>query len=189
VAQEPRALRWPPEIEQELEQSVGVSRKLLDSLESDDDWTFLIKMHGILEAGLNHLLLTRLSNPDLSRIVAFLPTNDQRTGKLAFIKAYKLLSEEACLFVRVLSEVRNRAVHDVKNFDLNLVEYVRQLDANQRENWQIAMTSWDKNKPILASIKRVTLTHPRVAILNSCMSIMFECLINVVGEGWHSKRQ
>jgi len=152
VAQEPRALRWPPEIEQELEQSVGVSRKLLDSLESDDDWTFLIKMHGILEAGLNHLLLTRLSNPDLSRIVAFLPTNDQRTGKLAFIKAYKLLSEEACLFVRVLSEVRNRAVHDVKNFDLNLVEYVRQLDANQRENWQIAMTSWDKNKPILASI-------------------------------------
>src|ERR1017187_2911197 len=107
-----------------LNESVGISSKLLASLDNDDDWTFIIKMHGILEAGLNHLILSRLHEPNMVDVVSHLETNDRRSGKIAFIKAYNLLSDDACLFVRMLSEVRNRAVHDIKNFDLNLRTYL-----------------------------------------------------------------
>jgi hypothetical protein len=75
-------------------------------------------MHGFVEAAVSHLLLTRLNNPALAKIIPKLETNNARTGKLAFVKAYKLLSDDACLFVNVLSEVRNRAVHDIKHFDI-----------------------------------------------------------------------
>jgi hypothetical protein len=89
-----------------LEKSVGIPRSLFASLDTDDDWTFVIKMHGVLEAGLNHLLLTRLfssENPDkLSRLVAQLDTSDPRKGKLAFIKAYDLLPPDN-LFVYTTS--------------------------------------------------------------------------------------
>jgi hypothetical protein len=154
-----------------LNESVGISRALLDSLDKDDDWTFIIKMHGILEAALNHLILGRLHEPKLADIVSHLETNDRRTGKIAFIKAYDLLPSRACLFVRMLSEVRNRAVHDVKNFDLDLIKYLQGLNKEQRNNWKIALTSWSFSTPTQSTLD-FSLTVPRNAIYNSCMTIM-----------------
>jgi hypothetical protein len=154
-----------------LNESVGISSKLLASLDNDDDWTFIIKMHGILEAGLNHLILSRLHEPNMVDVVSHLETNDRRSGKIAFIKAYNLLSDDACLFVRMLSEVRNRAVHDIKNFDLNLRTYLDSLDPQQQKNWKIALTSWSTS-PLSQDLLNFALMFPRRAIYDSCMMIM-----------------
>ena len=48
-----------------LSESVGISRDLIRSLDQDNDWAFVIKMHAILEVGLNHLLITHFGNPGL----------------------------------------------------------------------------------------------------------------------------
>ena len=103
---------------------LGLTHSPLRSLENDDDWTFVIKMYAIVEAALNHLLMVCLNDPKLSEITAKLPTNDQRKGKMAFIKAYHLLSEDSCLFVRLFSDIRNSAVHDAKSFNLDLTKSV-----------------------------------------------------------------
>ena len=136
----------------------GISPKLLASLDTDDDWTFVIKMHGILETALNHLILNRLQImhpvPKLVDVISHLETNDRRTGKIAFIKVYDLLPGDACLFVRMLSEVRNRAVHDIKNFDLDLVKYLQGLNKEQKQNWKLALTSWMVTRPIKANSAR-----------------------------------
>lgn len=160
-------------------ETAGISKKLLDSLDTDDDWTFVIKVHGILETALNHLILNRLQImhpvPKLVDIISRLETNDRRTGKIAFIKAYDLLPDEACLFVRMLSEVRNRAVHDIKNFDLDLVKYLKGLNKEQKQNWRIALTSWSFTRPVPQNLLDFSLTVPRNAIHNSCMMIMIRC--------------
>src|ERR1700731_1022816 len=117
----PLPLQLPEKLEHWVTKTVGISRQLLASLDHDDDWTFVIKMHGILEAVLNHLLLSRFDNPALADIISKLETNNERTGKIAFINACDLLPENARGFIRLFSQLRNRAVHDVKNFDLNLV--------------------------------------------------------------------
>ena len=159
-----------------LYETAGISKKLLDSLDRDDDWTFVIKMHGILETALNHLILNRLSLPTvvpkMADVISRLETNDRRTGKIAFIKAYDLLPDEACLFVRMLSEVRNRAVHDIKNFDLDLVKYLEGLNKEQKQNWKIGLTSWSFTRPVPQNLLDFSLTVPRNAIYNSCMMIM-----------------
>ena len=160
-----------PDLEKWLQDNVGISRSLLDSLDADDDWTFVIKMHGILEAALNHLLLVRLDNPTLARTISRLETSNARTGKLAFIKAYGLLKDNACLFVQTLSEIRNRAVHDVKNFDLKLRNYLASLDSQQLKKWKTAMGSWIVGTPS-ELLLNFSVSHPRQAIFNCCMMII-----------------
>jgi hypothetical protein len=49
---------------------LGLALSPSRTLETDDDWTFVIKMHAIVEAALNHLLIVRLNDPKLSEIVA-----------------------------------------------------------------------------------------------------------------------
>lgn len=156
--------------------SVGISADLLNSLETDDDWTFVIKTHGILEAGLNHLLLTKFGNPKLGETVSRLETNNARTGKIAFIKAFNLLSPEALLFVRLLSEVRNRAVHDVKHFNLKLETYLESLNKEQRDNWKTALTSWVVSRPIPEGVRDLAIKQARNGIYNSCMMIIIRSL-------------
>lgn len=160
-----------------LSSEVGISTALLMSLKSDDDWTFVIKMHGMLEAGLNHILLTQLGKVEgMQNIVSKLETSNARTGKLAFIKAYKLLSRDECLFVQLLSEVRNRTVHDIKNFDLDLKKYLQSLDSKQLKNWKVALTSWVVDPPSSEAVRKVAIANPRAGIHNSCMMILIRCL-------------
>ena len=44
---------------------LGLTESPLRSLENDDDWTFVIKMHAVVEAALNHLLMVRVNDPKL----------------------------------------------------------------------------------------------------------------------------
>src|SRR4051794_27585919 len=92
-----------PSFENWLTKNLGLTHSPLRSLESDDDWSFVIKMHALVEAGLNHLLLVQMNNPKLAEVIPKLPTR-HRAGKMAFIRAYDLLTDDCCLFVQLLSD-------------------------------------------------------------------------------------
>lgn len=163
---------------------LGLAQSPLRSLETDDDWTFVIKMHAIVEAALNHLLIVRLNDPKLSEIVAKLPTNDQRKGKMALIKTYGLLSENCRLFVRLFSDIRNTAVHDAKSFNLDLTKYVAALEDKEKPKWKRAFSCWwvpfpDPQHPAAAQHEAAGRYHfekalddPRLSIFQSCTHIL-----------------
>jgi hypothetical protein len=155
-----------------LHESAGVTTNLLDSLMNDDDWTFVVKIHAMIEVGLNHLIIAHLEQPSLNDVVARLETNNPRAGKLAFVKACGLLHEDGILLVRLLSEVRNRAVHGIENFDLNLAGYFRDLDVNQQKNWRRALTWW-MTEPLEKSVSlNKEFTQPRELIRVAGMAIL-----------------
>jgi hypothetical protein len=174
-----------PLFEDWITRRLGLTQSPLHSLASDDDWTFVIKMHALIEAALNHLLMVRLNDPKLSEIVAKLPTNDEKKGKLAFIKTYDLLREDCRLFVRLFSKIRNNAVHDVKSFDLNLTKYVAAVEDKEKPNWKRAFSSWwvpgfpDPEHPTVAQHEEAGRYHfetalddPRLSIFQSCIHIL-----------------
>jgi hypothetical protein len=112
-------------------------------------------------------------------IIGKLATNDQRKGKMAFIKAYDLLPENSCLFVRLLSKIRNTAVHNAKSFDLDLTKYVAELVPKKaRDEWKKAFSSWWVPFPDPqheAAGKREfesALDNPRHSIFSSCIFIL-----------------
>ena len=154
-----------------LAESVGISRELRNSLHADDDWTFVIKLHAMVEAALSHLILSRLNEPKLAKIISRLDTNDKRKGKIAFIKAYELLPDNALLFVRKLSDLRNIAIHGIKGFGLDIATYLRDAKEEERANWGIAIGSYAE-KPLTKAQIELALQNPRLTLYACCLAIM-----------------
>jgi hypothetical protein len=123
-----------------LNETIGISETFHEGLRDDDDWTFIIKLHAMIEAGLNHLLNHHFDNPLLAATFARLETSDKRTGKIAFVQACDLLPQPCVRFIRALSEVRNLLVHDVRNFGFDLSAHETGMDSNQRRVWREAIT-------------------------------------------------
>ncbi len=180
---------------------LGLTHSPLRSLENEDDWTFVIKMYAVVEAALNHLLMVRLNDPKLSEIIAKLPTNDQRRGKMALVKAYRLLSEDSCLFVRLFSEIRNIAVHDAKSFNLDLTKYVAALEDNEKPKWKKALSSWwvpfpDPQHEAAAQHEaygrhhfETALDNPRYSIFSSCIHILAQAHVQELNAERRKKQQ
>jgi hypothetical protein len=80
-----------------------------------NDWILIIKLHAMIETGLNAALVSRFGTPELSRVVAKLDTSNPATGKVAFAKALKILPKHSVTFIQKLSELRNLCVHDTRN--------------------------------------------------------------------------
>ena len=84
------------ELSKHLRVEFGLPLSPIESLKNDDDWAFVIKMHGLVEATVNEALAKRFNDPNLSEVVRHLPLANDRSGKLAFIKAFNLLPNDAC---------------------------------------------------------------------------------------------
>lgn len=131
-----------------------------------DDWTFVIKMHALVEAALNHLLITHFESPDLNEVVPLVPV-DASLGKLTLIKAFKLLSPEACMFVDALSSLRNKATRDIRHFDFDLRQYVKGLKDKKREQWRTGMTCWIRSSHTPTEYERdMSVKFPRHAVFS-----------------------
>lgn len=119
-----------------LSESLGVSPEFFERLQSDDDWAFIIKLHALLEAALNHLLTKHFGDDRLLGVISNLDNTDGKRGKMAFVSALNLIPKEYRLFIRQLSEIRNAIVHDVKNLGFDLKNHVENFASDQKKNWK-----------------------------------------------------
>ena len=61
--------------------------------------------------------------------------SNKSTGKAAFVNALELLEKPERRFISSLSELRNKLVHDVRNVNFNLAEYVERMEKKQQEDF------------------------------------------------------
>jgi len=111
---------------------LGLPEGFYDGLLEEDDWSFVIKVHALVEAVVTHLIVVHLGERELGRIFAVIELSDTRKGKWAFVKALGLLQEGELRFIRRLSELRNELVHDIQNVGFRFDRYLGALDENQR---------------------------------------------------------
>ncbi|AYD02694.1 hypothetical protein [Neorhizobium sp. NCHU2750] len=111
---------------------MGLDLKFVYDLSDGEDWGFILKCLSILEAAMGEVILDRCFNNkyalprdenELSKIVAKMSL-EGGTGKLAFLRAFSLLSKETVTFVRTLNSVRNRYAHDIRLNTMRLEEVV-----------------------------------------------------------------
>jgi hypothetical protein len=112
----------------------SLPKKLMDGLVDSDDWSLIIKLHGIIESALNQLVTSAIGDDRVLKIVMRLDTSDKTRGKMAFVKEMELLPKEARVFISKLSELRNNLVHDVSKFDFSLGKWVREMDSQELAN-------------------------------------------------------
>lgn len=115
-----------------ISETLSLESGFLGKLARDDDWTLIIKLHAIIEAGLTNALVTQFDAPELDRVLAKLDTSNAATGKIAFAHALGIISKASFVFIQDLSKLRNHCVHNPRNFSFNLGVHLSSLPEKER---------------------------------------------------------
>lgn len=115
-----------------FEVDLGVPSGFFEKLLHEDDWSFLIKLHAVVEAASTNVLVEALNKPELRDQLARAPLSDSEYGKLPMLKSLGILDAPYRGFVRKLSELRNRAVHNVEHTSMNLKAMVIESPKEKR---------------------------------------------------------
>jgi len=125
-------------IEKELELPEG----FLSRLHKEDDWSFVVKLHALIESACTYLLVKATNRPELEEIFSRLDIANKATGKMAFIKALNVLDEKVRAFIHALASLRNSLVHNIRSVPtFSLRSYVESLDSQQLSNFLKAIYS------------------------------------------------
>ncbi|MCM2538690.1 hypothetical protein [Burkholderia glumae] len=109
-----------------------------------DDWSLVIKSHALIESLVTELIVSKIDQPTMKSFIERLPLSDNEIGKIRIAKDYGILSAGQRSFLKNFSELRNRLVHRVENINFKFLEYVANLDKNQKKSWQEAYTWFER---------------------------------------------
>jgi hypothetical protein len=108
----------------EIKTSIGLTPGFLEKISAEpSDWSFVVKVHALIDAALVHLIVEALGKPALSDIIGRL-SFEGPTGKVAIVKTLELLPVRSIAFLRRLNTIRNRFSHDVTNIELKLEDII-----------------------------------------------------------------
>jgi hypothetical protein len=166
---------------EEIEKAVGVKPGFFVALLKEDDWSFVIKLHALVEAAVTHLLVVASGIERLGNVYALLELSDNRKGKLGFVRELDLMNSKYRHLIKTLSDVRNRLVHDVKNVGITLDQFVKQLDGQQSQNFiKAVMLDFDSTIEIGGKdipIRQFIAENPKVGIWMAVMNLLGDIYI------------
>jgi len=167
------------ELEQALryiEDHYELGSGFLIRLYKEDDWSFVIKAHALIEAAASQLLAHQVGDHRLSRIFERLELSNDQTGRVAFLKALGLLNDRERRFVRSLSELRNRLVHNVHNVRFRFADEIATMAPNQRRAFMDWATFFADPGLPQNTWRETALTDPKRAIWFAALMLVGACL-------------
>jgi hypothetical protein len=126
-----------------LQKKLRLPDNFFKDLLAENDWSFIIKLHALIEGICGDLLVFHFNEPRLGKIFSRLNMSDTSTGKLAFLRETELISSLNSKYITSLSQLRNELVHNVQNYNLNLKDMVAKLEANQKKSFAIAFSPFE----------------------------------------------
>ncbi|MBC7948355.1 MAG: hypothetical protein H7Y42_10780 [Chitinophagaceae bacterium] len=161
-----------------LEKALGVHEGFLEGLINEDDWSFIIKAHALLEAAVTHLLCKALQKDKLLPIFSFLELSNKSSGKIAFVKALDLLDKEDRRFISSLSELRNKLVHNVSNVNFGLQAFVNELSPKELSEFVTKFDSFTLNNST-AEYQGKWITSTELFKREAKRAIWYSCMVTV----------
>ena len=137
-----------------LEKHIGLENNFFKNLLEESDWSFIIKLHSLIESIITSLLVFHFNESKLNKVFSQLELSNKITGKLAFIKEIDLLGKEDIRFIYTLSKLRNNFIHNVKNCNITLSDWIKKLDKKQLNNFAVFMRPMEAKLNNTSIIKR-----------------------------------
>lgn len=155
-----------------LERTLGVEPGFFESLDNADesDWSFIIKVHALIEASVSHLLTKHLERPALNELFSRLDMSNKSTGKAAFVEALGLLDKPERRFISSLSELRNDLVHDVCKVNFDLTNHVENMNQKGQDAFLNKFNLLSSE--VTDDIRNLFRFDPRQAIWYSTMAFL-----------------
>lgn len=169
------ARKWVTETIKSVAKDFGSKSHFIVDLLKQDDWSFVIKAHAMLEAALTEVLLEHLGEFRLKRLVERLPLSDGQIGKVAAAKDLGLLSDDHRKFIRWFSELRNDLVHRLENIHFSFERHVSKMDKNQKKSWTESIIWFVDDEALRDQWKMVVEEQPKTAICVALIQVVCEC--------------
>jgi len=148
----------------DFEKDFGIPEGYFSSFLKDDDWSFIIKIHALLEAVASQLLANATGDIRLQKVFDRLELSNKDTGKMAFLKALELLTKKQKAYIILISNIRNDVVHDIKNMNFNFMNYIANMDDNQKASFIDRIIYFDATDKQRIVWRDFTLSKPRESI-------------------------
>ena len=143
-----------------LETRFGLPHGFIIGLTREDDWSFIIKAHALVEAAITNQLSASIDSR-LTPVFGQLELSDARKGKIAFTKALGLVDNSERKFIGFLSKLRNELVHNIRKVTFSIDTHFASLDPNQRSVFIEAVTFFATNTE---GWKSQAVSNPKSAI-------------------------
>jgi hypothetical protein len=162
-------------IEGELSLPLGFLTKLY----REDDWSFIIRSHALVEAAVTKQLSSSL-DARLTSVFQKLALSNAQTGKIVFAESMGLIDSTHKRFIRKLSEIRNFVVHDISNIVFDLKIYLNGLDANQKKAIARDLSFFASTPQSEKFWLQQTYSDPKFAIWTSTIFLLFKCISDTI---------
>ena len=142
---------YPMEIS-DYENKVGVPEGFFYDLQNENDWSFIIKLHALIESACTQLLTFHFNDDELKDIFSRLELSNKTTGKVAFLKKCNLLGEEYRRYICSLSELRNQLVHNIDNCNYSLTDMINKFSESELKTFAINFSPYET---LMRSVKPI----------------------------------
>lgn len=151
--------------------------KFLFNLLQDDDWSFVIKSHSLIESLITELIINRINQIELKKIIERMPLHNDTVSKMQIVKIYELLSPEERSFIKNLTEIRNEIVHKYENINFTFENYINGfLDKNKRKNWREIHLWESMSKETKEEIEKNIYVNPKIGVWLALLTFAFNTL-------------
>jgi hypothetical protein len=163
-----------PEAIRALEAEIGLPPGFFAGIAREDDWSFVIKLHALIEHCVTSLIVRRTKGLGLDRVVGQLRFNDIKTGKLAVARDLQLLSPEYVDFIRAVCEIRNAFVHYVDFLAMPLSKYIEKHSSRTNLARRVCRLMAAEASLRGHTLPATTLfdQHPKVALQIAAMALL-----------------
>lgn len=149
-----------------VEEKLKIPKNTLKSIFLDNDWSFIIKCHALIEAALNQAIVAVLGFNKLEDVISKIDTSNSSTGKVTIAKNIGLLNTDKANSIKIISEIRNNLVHNIKNIDFDIGAYYKNLDKNQQRTLidKLLKAGLGDNTEQITQFKNAILPHQKIAV-------------------------
>lgn len=160
------------------EKDLHLREGFFQMLLQEDDWSFVIKIHALIEAAVSQQLAFALDKR-LLNIFRRLELGDTRSGKIIFAESLGLLQKDECRFIQKLSELRNSLVHDIRKTDFSFKAYLDSLDKNQKKaflDWVVSFSTEGARSQWIQNAKE----NPKIPIWLFAITVVMHTSLTLI---------
>ena len=152
--------------------------KFMADLWDEDDWSFVIKSHALIEASVTQMLTEHSGDKRFKNLFERLPLSDEEIGKISVAKLLNFLGKRERRFIRLYSQLRNRLVHRVENINFSLKTHIANMDSSRRKSWQESVTWFSVDGDTKSFWENAAIQMPRVALWIAIFLLVSMCSIS-----------
>lgn len=149
----------------------------LHGLLKQDDWSFVIKAHALLEAAITQMVIANVGNEQLASFIERLPLGGQ-FGKIKLCEQLRLLPDAHRKFARWFSEFRNPLVHRLDKVTFTFAKHLKGFNTDEARCWTESVVWFSEDDPKTQNAWRLIAGKaPKHALFMGLHLIIGECII------------